>query len=102
MLLEELPPELFAQSVNSVHSVLSSGVPDMVPESEMERPGGSCGSTSQLSMGGPEYWGWMEALSFEASAKSDLPHVTACGGRSMMWKDTWVEDPPAELLAHIV
>jgi hypothetical protein len=44
----------------------------------------------------------MEALSFEASAKSDLAHVTACGGRSMMWKDTWAEDPPAELFAHIV
>ena len=74
----------------------------MVPESEMASPVGSCGSTSQVSMEGPEYWGWMDALSFEASANSLSGHVTACGGRLMTWKDTWVESPPAELFAQIV
>ena len=102
MLLEELPPVLFAHSLYSDQSVPWSGVPEIVPESEIESPEGRSGSTSQVSMEGPEYWGWMDMLSFEASANSSSDHVTAWGGRSMMWKDTCAESPPAELFAHIV
>ena len=77
MLLEELPPVLFAHSVYSDQSAPWSGVPEIVPESEIDSPEGRGGSTSQLSMEGPEYWGWMDVLSFEGRANSSSGHVTA-------------------------
>ena len=102
MLLDELPPVLLAHIVYSDHCVLWSGVPVIAPESDRESPDGNCGAISQLSIEGPEYADCSDMLSLEGSANSFSGHVTACGGRLMMWKETWAESPPAELFAQIV
>ena len=102
MLLDELPPVLLAQIVYSDQCVLWSGVPVMTPDPESESPDGNCGDTSHVSIEGPEYRGCRDMLLLEGIANSFSDHVTVRGGRLIMWKETWIESPPAELFAQMV